>query len=76
MLSHLAKTLAAFSLILSTASMPIWAAKAAASNDKKCTAQKHDHAKKGVPRAKPTAAKSVTLIETRKLDVQILSFGP
>lgn len=52
---------------------PAWAGKA---HDSKCSAAKHKHAKRKLVAAKPQPARGVTLVEHRKLDVQILSFGP
>ena len=69
----LANATIALSLMLSASvSAPAWAGKA---HDSKCTAAKHKHAKQKAA-AKPQPPRGVTLVEHRKLDVQILSFGP
>ncbi len=75
MLKLLAKSVTALSLIFSASfAAPAWSA-GNSYDERKCTAKKHNHAKKStVPAAKP--AKGVMIVETRKPDVQILSFGP
>jgi hypothetical protein len=45
-------------------------------HSKKCPAAKHKHAKPRPVAAKPQPARGVMLVEHRKQDVQILSFGP
>ncbi len=75
MLKLLAKSVTALSLVFSASfAAPAWSAGNSV-DERKCTAKKHSHAKKAVtPPAKP--AKSMMIVETRKQDVQILSFGP
>ena len=72
MLKPIANAALALSLMLSASvSAPAHAGKP---HDPKCTMAKHKHAKRA-----PAGTKSkggVMLVEKRKLDVQILSFGP
>lgn len=76
MLKLLAKTAASLSLIMS-ASMaePAWSASKDRAHKAKCP-----YAQKQAAKAKRVAAiqpdRGVTIVEHRKLDVQILSFGP
>ncbi|MDP9422350.1 MAG: hypothetical protein M3Q19_05860 [Pseudomonadota bacterium] len=70
----LANAAIAMSLMLSASvSAPVWAGKP---HDKKCTAAKHDHAKRTTTAAKAQPARGTMLVDHRKIDVQILSFGP
>jgi hypothetical protein len=71
MFKLLANATIAVSLMLA-ASTPAWAGSL---HDKKCPAAKHKHGKKAVA-AKPQPARGIMLVEHRKQDVQILSFGP
>ena len=41
-----------------------------------CPYAKHKKAKRTTVAAKPQPARGVTIVEHRKLDVEILSFGP
>lgn len=69
----LANAAIALSLMLSASvSAPAWAGK---SHDAKCPMAKHKHAKRViVTKAQP--ARGVMIVDQRKQDVQILSFGP
>ncbi len=71
MFKQLPNVIIAVSLVL-TASAPAWAGSL---HDKKCPAAKHKHVKRTVA-AKPQPARGIMLVEHRKQDVQILSFGP
>lgn len=75
MLKPLAKTVASLSLILSASvAEPAWSASKDRSKAK-CPYAKHEAAKaKMVAAAQP--ARGGALVEKRKLDIQILSFGP
>jgi hypothetical protein len=77
MLKLLAKTAAALSLMLSASfAVPAWAGNSP--DERKCTGAKHVPAKRvtAAPARKGPASRGVTVVEHRKLDVQILSFGP
>ena len=76
MLKPLAKTVASLSLILSASvAEPAWSASKDRSAKAKCPYAKHEAAKaKSVAAAQP--ARGGALVEKRKLDIQILSFGP
>lgn len=70
----LANAAIAMSLMLSASvSAPVWAGKL---HDQKCTAAKHTHAKRSTVPAKSQPARGAMLVDQRKIDVQILSFGP
>jgi hypothetical protein len=70
----LANAVVALSLMLpASVASPAWSA--GTGHSQKCSAAKHKHAKR-VASAKPQPARGGTLVEHRKLDVQILSFGP
>lgn len=70
----LANATIALSLMLgASVSTPAWAGKV---HNQKCPAAKHTHAKPKAVAAKPQPARGVMLVEHRKQDVQILSFGP
>lgn len=76
MLKLIAKTIAGVSLML-TASVaaPAWSAdKAAPAQAKKCPKAKKAQAVR--PGASAQPARGISVVEKRKLDVQILSFGP
>lgn len=73
MFKLLANAAVALSLMLSASvSTPAWAGKA---HDAKCPMAKHKHVRRAAT-AKAQPARGVMLVEQRKLDVQILSFGP
>ena len=74
MVKLLANAAAALTLLLST-SLPAPAWSAAKQAGAKCPYAKHKHAKRAAP-TKAQPARGVTLVEHRKMDVQILSFGP
>lgn len=77
MLKLLAKTAAALSLMLTgTFAVPAWARDSV--DERKCTGAKHAQANRQAvtPVRKATPARGVSVVEKRKLDVQILSFGP
>ena len=74
MFKLLVKATIALSLLTgASVSTPAWAGQV---HSKKCTAAKHKHAKQRPVAAKPQPARGVMLVEHRKQDVQILSFGP
>lgn len=76
MLKLIAKT-AALSLITSASfAVPAWADSSV--EERKCTGAKHAQAKRvaAAPARKTAPAWSVSIVESRKLDVQILSYGP
>jgi flagellar biosynthesis protein FliP len=77
MLKLIANATAGLALML-TASVgaPAWSADNAAGHKAKCSYAKHKHAKRSTPAAKPQPARGIMLVEHRKQDVQILSFGP
>ena len=73
MFKLLANATAALSLMLSASvSAPAWAGKP---HDAKCPMAKHKHAKR-TPVAKAQPERGVMIVDVRKQDVQILSFGP
>lgn len=75
MIKQIAKTTAALSLMLAAfATAPAWSADKHGAS--KCSHAKHKAAKRTAVVAKPQPVRSITLVESRKLDVQILSFGP
>ena len=75
MLKLIAKVATAISLMLSASlAAPAWSADKQTSA--KCPYAKHKHVKRTTTAAKPQAVRSITLVEHRKQDVQILSFGP
>jgi flagellar biosynthesis protein FliP len=75
MIKLIAKAATAVSLILAVSvTAPAWSADKHAAA--KCPSSKHKHTKRTVVAAKPQPARSIMLIEHRKQDVQILSFGP
>ena len=70
----LTNAIIALSLMLpASVASPAWSA--GTSHSQKCPYAKHKHAKRVAP-AKAQPARGVTLVEHRKMDVQILSFGP
>jgi hypothetical protein len=70
----LANAITAISLMLSASvAAPAWSAEKSAAS--KCQ-HKSKLAKRSAAAIKAPPARSVTLVEKRKLDVQILSFGP
>ena len=74
MIKLIAKATAAISLMLvASATSPAWSADRHSAA--KCPYAKHKHVKRTVA-AKPQPARSIMLVEHRKQDVQILSFGP
>ena len=74
MLKPLAKTVASLSLILSASvAEPAWSASKDRSKAK-CPYAKHEAAKAKTVAAQP--ARGGALVEKRKLDIQIMSFGP
>ena len=76
MLRKLANIATALTLMLS-ASAATPALAGGSHDDRKCTA-KHAHAKRTAtpPARKPSPERGVMIVEKRKMDVQILSFGP
>jgi hypothetical protein len=76
MIKLVANTMVALSLMLSASvAAPAWSA---GKNDStaKCPNAKQKHAKQKAVAAKQQPARGVALVDKRKLDVQILSFGP
>ena len=70
----LANATIALSLMLSASvSAPAWTGKA---HDAKCPMAKHKHLKRATVAAKAQPARGVMIVDQRKQDVQILSFGP
>lgn len=77
MTKELAKAATALSLLLSASfAAPAWSAGKAGTSAEKCPYAHKKQAKQKPVAAKPQAARSVMVVEKRKLDVQILSFGP
>ena len=75
MIKLLANAATAVSLMLSASvAAPAWSADK--SDASKCHHNKSKLAKRSVATIKAAPARSVSLVEKRKLDVQILSFGP
>jgi hypothetical protein len=75
MIKLFANAATAASLMLSASvAAPAWSADKAGAA--KCHHNKGKHAKRSAAVIKPQAGSGVTLVEKRKLDVQILSFGP
>ena len=75
MIKLLANAATAFSLMLSASvATPAWSAGKSA--EAKCHHNKGKVAKRSVATIKPQPASGAALVEKRKLDVQILSFGP
>ena len=60
-------------MVGASAATPAWSADK--HSGAKCPYAKHKQAKRAAP-AKAQPARGVTLVEHRKMDVQILSFGP
>ena len=75
MIKLIAKSTTALALMLAvSATAPAWSADRHSAS--KCPYAKHKHAKRTVVAAKPQPVRSIMLVESRKRDVQILSFGP
>ena len=75
MIKLLANAATAFSLMLSASvAAPAWSADKSAAS--KCHHNKGKVAKRSTAAIKPAPVRSVSIVEKRKLDVQILSFGP
>ena len=75
MIKLLANAATAISLMLSASvAAPAWSADK--SGTSKCHRDKDKMAKRSTAAIKAAPARGVTLVEKRKLDVQILSFGP
>ena len=76
MVKLLSSAAAALTLLLGTSlPEPALSADRQAASKAKCHYKNHNHARKTVT-AKAAPARGVTLVEHRKMDVQILSFGP
>ena len=74
MIKLFVKSATALSLMLAaSATAPAWSADRHSAA--KCPYAKHKHVKRTVA-AKPQPVRSIMLVESRKQDVQILSFGP
>ena len=77
MIKLLANATAALSLLAgASVASPALSADKAAGHKGNCPYAKHKHAKPTAVATKPQPARGVTVVEHRKLDVQILSFGP
>ena len=75
MIKLIANAATAASLLLSASvATPAWSA--GKSGESKCTHNKSAQAKRSTAVIKAQPARGVALVEKRKLDVQILSFGP
>ena len=76
MLKLIAKSVGALALLTPASfAAPAWAGNSI--DERKCRDAKHRHAKPvAAAPARKAGARSVTIIEKRKLDIQILSFGP
>ena len=75
MIKLIAKTATALSLMISASvAEPAWSAGRSGSSAANCPDAKKKLAAKRAPAPQP--ARSVMVVEKRKLDVQILSFGP
>ena len=75
MIKLLANAATAISLLLSASvAAPAWSADKSGAS--KCHHSKAKLAKRSTATIKAPAARSIALVEKRKLDVQILSFGP
>jgi hypothetical protein len=76
MIKLVANSVAALSLMLSASvASPAWSAGKAA-HAAKCPYAKQKQAKQQAVAVRPQPARGVALIDRRKLDVQVLSFGP
>jgi hypothetical protein len=77
MLKLFANAAIAGTLMLSvSAAAPAWSAGKPAASHAKCPNSKHKHAARVAAPAKAAPARGVMLVEHRKQDIQILSFGP
>jgi flagellar biosynthesis protein FliP len=75
MIKQLAKVATALSLMLSASvAAPAWSADK--SDAAKCPHARAKQAKRAIVAPKAQPARSIMLVEQRKQDVQILSFGP
>ncbi len=75
MIKLLANAATAISLMLSASvAAPAWSADKSGAS--KCHHNKNKLAKRSAATIKPAPVRSVSIVEKRKLDVQILSFGP
>lgn len=75
MIKLFANAATAISLMLSASvATPAWSAEKSGAS--KCHHNKNKVAKRSTATIKAPPARSVSLVEKRKLDVQILSFGP
>ena len=76
MIKLLANSVTALSLMLSASvASPAWSA-GKAGHSANCPHAKQKQAKQQPVAVKPQPARGVALIDKRKLDVQVLSFGP
>jgi hypothetical protein len=77
MIKLLANATAALSLLAgASVASPALSADKSAGHKANCPYAKQSKAKRTTVAAKPQAARGITLVEHRKQDVQILSFGP
>lgn len=77
MIKLLANATAALSLLAgASVASPALSADKSAGHKANCPYAKHHKAKRTIATAKPQPARGVTVVDQRKLDVQILSFGP
>ena len=77
MMKLLANAAAALSLLAgASVASPALSAEKSTSHKAKCPHAKDKQAKRTPVAAKPQPARGITLVEHRKVDVEILSFGP
>jgi hypothetical protein len=77
MIKLLANATAALSLLAgASVATPALSADKALGHKANCPYAKHKHAKRNLVATKPQPARGITLVEHRKQDIQILSFGP
>ena len=77
MIKLFANATAALSLLAgASVASPALSADKATGHKANCPYAKHQKAKRATIAAKPQPARGVTVVEHRKLDVEILSFGP
>jgi hypothetical protein len=77
MLKLLANAATALSLLAgASVASPALSADKSSGHKANCPYAKHNKAKRTTVAAKPQPARGITLVEYRKQDVQILSFGP
>ena len=76
-LKHITNAAAALSLLAgASAASPALSADKSSAHKANCPYAKHKKAKRTTVAAKPQPARGIMLVEHRKVDVEILSFGP